>query len=205
MPYICLMIQSPDLIKAIFNQGKGYAYAKNLRQAGIDFYQIKKMLADHSINQVKRGLYKWADLPGAATDFPELARVIPNGVICLFSACQYHNLGDYIPFEHHIAVSRHRKIKRPVYPPIQLYYWSPNQLEAGIEHIQTPQGDFLITDLEKTVCDMVKYRNKTGKDLVAKILRDYIQHPKRNLNRIMAYARVVRVEKILTNYLDALL
>lgn len=196
---------SISFIKTFFDTGKGYATAKDLRDAGIDAYHIRKLIDNHIIHSVKRGLYKWSDNPTAENDLPDTARLVPEGVFCLYSACHFHDLGDYVPFEHHIAVERHRKVTLPDYPPVHLYYWTLSHLDAGAVTIQTPQGTFRITDLEKTVCDMVKYRNKVGKELVAKVLRDYVNHPKRNLNIIMRYARAVRVEKTLTTYLESLL
>jgi predicted transcriptional regulator of viral defense system len=192
-------------VKTVFDNGNGYAQARDLRNAGIDAYHIKKLIDNQVIHAVKRGLYKWHDLSPAENDLPETARLVPEGVFCLYSACHYYDLGDYVPFEHHIAVERHQKVTLPAYPPVHLYYWTQRHLDTGVLTINTPQGAFRITDLEKTVCDMVKYRNKVGKELLAKVLRDYVQHPKRNLNMILKYARVVRVEIILTTYLETLL
>jgi predicted transcriptional regulator of viral defense system len=192
-------------IKSIFEKGNGYAKSMDLRNAGVGYYEINKLLAENSISQVKRGLYLWNAYPKSSTDYPEIAQIVPNGVLCLHSACHFHGLGDYMPYEHHVALERHRKIRLPTFPPINLYFWSEQNIISGAIEIQTPNGIFKITDLEKTVCDMVKYRNKVGKDLLAQALRDYMKHPNRNLNLLISYARVVRVEKTLTNYLETLL
>jgi predicted transcriptional regulator of viral defense system len=156
-------------IKSIFDKGLGYAKSMDLRNAGVDYYQIKKLLAENSISQVKRGLYLWNSYPKSSTDYPEIAQIVPNGVLCLHSACHFHGLGDYMPYEHHVALERHQKIRLPDFPPIILYFWSEKSITIGVNKIQTPNGTFKITDLEKTVCDMVKYRNKVGKDLMAQV------------------------------------
>lgn len=59
-----------------------------------------------------------------------------------------------------------------------------------------------MTDLERSVCDAVKYRNKIGLDLCAEIIRTYLRKKERNLSRLMDYAERLRVTKILNNYLE---
>ncbi|MDY5229369.1 MAG: hypothetical protein SPH37_10165, partial [Sodaliphilus sp.] len=58
-----------------------------------------------------------------------------------------------------------------------------------------------ITDLERSVCDAVKYRNKIGLDTTAEIIRNYLKKDKRNLSRLSEYAKRLRVANTLKNYL----
>ncbi len=197
-------MQNQETLKEIFNAHQGYATLKELRRHGVDFYQLKKLRESGLVRLVKRGLYHWNDQSSPETELPELARIVPQGVFCLFSACHWHELGDYVPFEYHIAVERSRRIQLPEYPPIKLYYWNGDHLALGVFEVETPQGNFRITDLEKTVCDMVKYRNKTGKDSLRQVLNDYVRRKDRNLNRLISYARAMRLEKIIRTYLETL-
>lgn len=41
-----------------------------------------------------------------------------------------------------------------------------------------------ITDMERSVCDAVKYRNKIGLDVCAEVIRTYLKKPNRNLARL---------------------
>jgi hypothetical protein len=75
-------------------------------------------------------------------------------------------------------------------------------LEFGIENIKTEGGDIWITNPARTVCDVVKYRNKIGKDLMLEVIRVYVQRKDRNISLLLDYARKLRVEKIIRPYLE---
>ena len=46
--------------------------------------------------------------------------------------------------------------------PIELYYWKKENLEFGIMDADISGYKVHITDMERSVCDAVKYRNKIG-------------------------------------------
>jgi hypothetical protein len=58
---------------------------------------------------------------------------------------------------------------------------------------------------EKTVADCFKFRKKIGLDIALEALRDYLRQPKRDIEELLKFARINRVEKIILPYLRALL
>ena len=65
-----------------------------------------------------------------------------------------------------------------------------------------------ITDMERSVCDAVKYRNKIGLDVCAEVTRTYLKKPNRNLARLQDYAKRLRVFntlKIISNRIDKIM
>ena len=59
-----------------------------------------------------------------------------------------------------------------------------------------------MTDLERSVCDAVKYRNKVGLDVCAEVIRSYARMKERNLSRLSEYAQKLRLTKVMNNYLE---
>ena len=59
-----------------------------------------------------------------------------------------------------------------------------------------------IYDVEKSVCDAVKYRTKIGIDVSSEILRNYLKRRDRDISKLIDYAKNMRIEKILKTYLD---
>lgn len=47
----------------------------------------------------------------------------------------------------------------------------------------------LITDIERTVCDAVKYRNKIGLDVCGEIIDTYLKKGNRNISLLHEYAK----------------
>jgi predicted transcriptional regulator of viral defense system len=192
-----------NLILKILEENKGYLYSKQL-STRTQHYQLKKMLDKGEIIQVKRGLYRSAQI-FEADNLGEVCRMIPSGVICMFSAWQYYNLTTHLPSFIHIAVQGKQKIVLPDYPPVKLYYWSNQYQNMAIKTIVHLGETINIYDLEKSVCDVVRFRNKVGIDITSEVLRNYLKRDDRNLDLLMKYATKLRISDIITQYLNVML
>lgn len=132
----------------------------------------------------------------------DVERIIPNGVVCLYNAWTYHQLSTTVPPAFCIAIANKRKVVLPHALPIELYYWKKENLEFGIMDADISGYKVHITDMERSVCDAVKYRNKIGLDVCAEVIRTYLKKPNRNLARLQDYAKRLRVFNTLKNYLE---
>ena len=66
-------------------------------------------------------------------------------------------------------------------------------------------AEFLVYDKEKTVADILSYRNKIGIEETKEIITNYLSLPDRNLNQLHRYAEILGCNKILSTYLEVLL
>ncbi len=57
---------------------------------------------------------------------------------------------------------------------------------------------------EKTIADCFKFREKIGMDVALEALRDYVGGARSDASRLMKFATVNRVEKVMRPYLEAL-
>jgi len=62
-----------------------------------------------------------------------------------------------------------------------------------------------VYDKEKTICDLVYYRNRIGQDIVREALDKYISSKDRNIQKLMRYSEKLRVSAIMKKYLEVLL
>jgi hypothetical protein len=58
---------------------------------------------------------------------------------------------------------------------------------------------------EKTVTDCFKYRQQIGKDIALEALKDYMRQSSPDINLLIEYAKINRVEKIVRPYIETLL
>ena len=76
----------------------------------------------------------------------------------------------------------------------------------GKTALKTPAGnDVPAYDFERTVCDMIRSRNKLGTETFLAALKLYAASPKKDLNKLSSYAKKMRVANILRQYLEVLL
>ena len=132
----------------------------------------------------------------------DVERIVPKGVVCLYNAWAYHQLSTTVPPAFCIAIANKRKVEIPETLPIELYYWKKENLEFGIMEAEISGFHVRITDLERSVCDAVKYRNKLGLDVCAEVIRSYLRKPNRNLSRLQDYAQRLRVFNKKKNHVE---
>lgn len=192
------------LPKEIFRQHSGQLRMSEAIQYGISRYQLYKMRDMGAIEQITRGIYRLADLPPMSN--PDLCTVslrFPKAVICLVSALSFHKLTTQVPHEISLAVSRNMRIPSLDYPPVKAYKFSIESFQAGIEKHEIDGTMVQIYCPEKTLADCFKYRNKIGMDVVLESLKLYRSTKKFDTNKLLKYARICRVAKIMKPYLEA--
>jgi len=85
------------------------------------------------------------------------------------------------------------------------YFWyTETLLTTGVEEHTRDGFTFKVFDIEKTLIDCVKFRNKIGMDVVPEALKMYRRSRKANLNKLFEYANLFRVEKILKPIMETI-
>lgn len=174
-------------------------------QRGISRKALYTMRDHGLVDQLSRGVYRLASLPPLSNpDLLTVARRIPNGVICLVSALAFHELTTQVPHAVDVAVARGSERPRIDYPPTNIYWFSG---EAFTEGIITPAVDgtaIRIYCAEKSVADAFKYRNKLGMEVALEALRRWRSRRRPNIQLMLEYAKVCRIERVMRPYLEAL-
>ena len=192
--------------KKIFLQNSGILRASEAQRLGIPKHFIYEMLKRGILIRESEGLYRLADVePLSNPDLIQVSLLVPKSVICLISALYFHDLTTQIPHQVYIALPRDTKTPKLEHPPLKVFHFIERAYSAGIEEHIIDGVKVRIYSREKTVTDLFKYRQKLGIDLAVEALKDYMQQPDLNLNDIMKYAKVNRVEKIIRPYIETLL
>jgi len=169
-----------------------------------DWRMLRKMIDNKKVTKVKRGLYKLND-SNIDTQMIEVAKSFPFAVFGLFSAWRYYELSTYIPFAFHIVIPHNKYIKLPDYPPLRVYYLTEKAYKLGIKEIDMSGSKIKIYDLEKSVCDAIRFRNKVGIDTTIEVLKNYVKRKDRDLNLLSKYAQQLRIENIMQTMIMPLL
>ena len=193
-------------VKEIFKKHSGYAYLKDLKKQGIHTDTIRKLLVRGEIEKIKSGLYRLSDFAMMSHQgFVDVCMAIPKAVVCLHSALSYYELTTIVPEVIMVAVPRETKAPHLEYPPVKVFYFSQTNYETGIKKVHTKNGDFRIYEIEKTIVDCFRYRNKLGEDVAIEGLRNYLKLKDANINRLFLRAREGRMYRIIKPYVEALM
>lgn len=190
----------------LFKTHQGTLQTRQAIELGIAPRTLYAMRDKGLIRQVSRGVFHLASLdPPANLDWVGVALRIPRAVICLISALFYYELTTQIPHKVYIALPQSAEKPRLEYPPLDIIWLTEKVYGAGIEE-QTIDGvPVKIYSREKTIADCFKFRNKIGMETALEALKDYLKLPDRQLDALLGYARIDRVEKLVMQYLEALL
>lgn len=193
-------------IKKIFFNNNGYARTKDIVEANIHKKHLKDLLDSGSIFKLKRGLYKWNELEfNFSNEIVDVAKIVPEGVVCLTSALSYYDLTTYTPSKHHMAIYRKSKVVLPDYPPIKIHYFSDKYFHAGINEISIDGNLVKIYDIEKTISDCFRYSNVISKDILLESIKEYATRRDKNINKLLKYAQNSSAKNLIFKYLEVLL
>jgi len=175
-------------------------------RAGIHSRTLYQLRDTGEIEVLSRGVYRLTDQEQITDpDLVIVAKRVPQAIICLVSALAYHEITTQIPHAVSIALPKGAETPRVDYPPIRVHRFSETALKEGIETHQIDSVSIKIYCPEKTLADCFKFRNKLGMDIVLEALKFYKTRKKFNLEKLIKYAKVCRVEKIMRPYLEAIL
>ena len=186
------------VIDALQQQG-GFITTGEVKSRG-EYEQLRRATEDGTLMRLRNGVY--VEFSALANNMIDVERIIPHGVLCIYSAFAHYKLSTQVPSATCIAIEAKRKVRLPDFPPIDLYFWKKENLKFGIISKRISGYDVLITDMERTVCDAVKYRNKIGLDVCGEVIDNYLKKENRNISLLHEYAQKLRVKNILTTYLE---
>ena len=94
------------------------------------------------VEQISRGLYRWADAPEIDQNLLEIAYRIPQGTLCLTTALARHGLTDNIPARIDVAIPRGNRI--PVLQsPVDVRVFSKDTFELGARSSRSGRASLL--------------------------------------------------------------
>jgi len=193
-----------EIAADLFRQHGGILRTQKAISLGIHPRTLYHMRDSGIIDRLSRGVYRLGDLPPLTDpDLVTVATKIPDSVICLISALVYHQITTQIPHEVYVALKAHSITPRLSHPPTRFFWFTSAAFSAGVETHKIDGVKVRIYNVEKTLADCFKYRNKIGMDSVLEALTLYKDRKKPRLKELMEHARICRVEKVMRPYVEA--
>ena len=178
---------------------------RELKDQGFSYYKINQMVDQGILIKLNKRYYENANFHGEGSDFYYAYAFVPDGVVCLLSAAVYYNLSTYRPDTIDVAIPRKAKVSTlPDWPELNVCYFTNDRFDVGIETVEDGNNRFRIYDMEKTVVDIVFYREKIGIEETKEVLTTYLHRSDRNLNRLIRYAEMLKCGDVMKKYLEVL-
>lgn len=183
----------------------GVLRARTLVANGLSRQHIKDLTKAGRLLHLGRGLYSLPDSP--ITEHHDLAQVaarVPQGVICLSSALQFHGLTTVSPWQVHLMLPRGARPPKIEHPPLAITYANLAAYQNGIEEYLLEGVTVKVTSVAKTIADCFKHRSKIGLDVALAALKQALEERRTSRAEIRQYAQIDRVDKVMQPYVEAL-
>lgn len=193
-----------EQLDSISNKSGGVLRTADALMAGVSKPVLAAFVEARGYERVSHGIYLAPDAWKDSMYILELR--CPQVVFSHETALFLHDLTDREPTQYSVTVKTGYNPSRLKADGIKVYTVKKGLYELGITTGSTPFGHSVaVYDLERTVCDVVRSKSSIEAQSFQNALKLYVRRSDKNLSRLMEYAKALRVEKHLRQYLEVLL
>jgi len=178
-----------------------------LRNAGLSATAVGRAVKRGELLRVAHGVYQSPEYTKYLDD--EMFDVQLKNSHIIYShdtALFLHGLNSRDPLRYSVTVPTGYNTKKLVGEGFKVFSLKKELYGQDIEEIETMYGNMVRTyNLERTICDCLRSRNKLQTEIVVYGLKGYIRRNDRNLNLLMKTAERFKVSSLLKTYLEVLL
>jgi predicted transcriptional regulator of viral defense system len=178
---------------------------RDLEALGIPREYLLRLHRQGKLIRTGRGIYT---LPDAAVterhSYAEVAKRVPEAVLCLLSALAFHEFTTQSPAAVWIALGKGARKPAILSPSLRVVRLTEPSLSEGVEKHTVEGVPVRVYSAAKTVADCFKFRNKIGLDIAIEALKDCLRRKKATINDIYRYAKICRVSNVIRPYMESL-
>ena len=193
-----------DRIRKILKDQGGVLFSSDLGQFQIPRVYLSMLEQSAEIERISRGVYKMSD---AMED--EMFIFQSKYKLSIFShetALYLHDLTDRTPLTYSISVPSGYHSSFLNSCGHKVFYVNRNLFNLGIISMKSPHGNEIrVSNLERTICDILRSRNQIDVQFVSEALKRYVRKKEKNIDLLHDYAKLFRIQKIAREYIEVLL
>lgn len=193
-----------ERIRKLLEDQHGTLLTSDLAKFNIPRIYLSILEHNGEIERVSRGIYRLvASIDDEMFNFQVRYK---SSIFSHETALYLHDLTDRTPLSYSISI--------PVgYHSISLnegghkmFYVNRELFALGVILMKSPHGNEIrTTNLERTICDVLRSRNQVDVQFVNEALKKYIVNKDKNIDQLYNYASRFRIQKIVRTYIEILL
>ena len=189
-----------EKIKEIVNKNNGILYSKDLEKYDIHRQYLKELEESGYLKKVFRGMYVKSDK--SINEFFIMSQRFQTGIYSHNTALYFYNLTDRTPIKLDMTFPSNVRIDNEY---ITTHYIKSEKHLIGVTKMKLGDNTTIqIYDLERTICDIIRDRNKIDSQIFNTAMKEYSKRKNKNLNLLYRYAKEFRIENKLKQYMEVL-
>lgn len=183
---------------------KNYLITKELIKQGLSKYEIKKNINNNKWIKIKKGFYRKKD---AFEDFFYEMSFNNEGIVFSHeNALFFNELMEREPKYLNLTVKQGYNVKHLKNNPEKIHYVSEKVHKLGIIEKETIFGNKIKTyDPEKTICDIIKNKNKIESEVFVTALHLYKNLENKQIWKLKEYSKIMNIEKEVQEHMELIL
>lgn len=174
----------------IYKKYKGYVGTRELMGEEFSNRQIAALAEEGYLERVCHGHYWLVGRCEKPKDYKCIEACLsnPRAVICMDSAIYYQGGIAEEPEYLSVATERTDRSLLKMNFPIKRHYFSSNFFDIGIYKKDTEFGSYSIYDVERSICDMLRFQQKIEVELM-----NHIKDNQQQRERLLKYAQMLKI------------
>lgn len=199
------MSKNIEKIEIMLNDNNGVITAKAVKDAGIPSAYLSIMVERDLLERVGKGFYTLKTT--YVDEMFELQSTNPNIIFSHLSALYIHDLTDRTPLKMTITVPRTKNVSSLIKSGMVDVKRSNEKTHLlGLCDGRSPSGFTIkVYDKERTICDIVRNSKNTDAQILTDALKRYASRKDKDLSKLMQYAKILKIEQKVRQYLEVLL
>lgn len=117
-----------------------------------------------------------------------------------------NGLSERTPFIHSVTIPSNTSLPNSLIDECRCFYIKPELYFVGLIEKKNTMGNIVrCYDMERTICDILRSRNRLDEEMVVGAIKNYAASTEKDLNRLAVYASMFGVDKELKYYMEVLL
>lgn len=176
----------------------GVILSSKLDDYNLNRYELKNNLDNGTIKKVAHGIY--VTTGKEVNDFWLMNEKYKNGIFSHNTALYFYNLTDRTPLKYDMTFPSNNRINNDMISP---HYIKLSLHKVGLTTMKLEDGSVIrIYDLERTICDLFRDRNKIDYQILLHALKEYSNRKDKNIARLYEYAKIFSIDKIMIPFME---
>ena len=193
-----------ERLEALIKEKNGTLLASDLKGTNIPREYLKILVECGKLERVYRGVYVSPETFEDVMYY--MQHKYPKIIYSHETALYFHGLTDRTPMIYSITVPSDYKVPKTNFENFKIYYIKMGLYTLGMTDGVTSFGNNIkVYNVERTICDMIRSRNKIDIQIVNESMKRYVKLKTANFGLLGEYSKLMNVENIVQKYIDVLL
>ena len=194
-----------EKIENIVKTNNGYVTRKDIDRNKIPSIYLTRYVKKNNLIQIVRGFYAREDW--IVDPYLVFQYTYPQFIYSFNSAIYLHGLGDVLP--NYLEVTgpfNYRPMSKNRDDVMAHTDTVDESYNLGIADTKTCLGNVVrVYDKEKTICDLIKHKDKIEFEVYVKALTRYARSKDKDINKLMRYAQIMKIENKVRNQMEVII